>query len=103
MCWEDDHGLCVRICRERSCYVCRFYPDIVLVGSLFYDAASISVYATPGKGLLVHCKGFGMKRPDKIAQTFNTASASAEILTRRLPNQCDLLIRQLAWSLAWRK
>jgi hypothetical protein len=52
MSWEDDHGLCVRIWKERSFYVCRFYPGIVLVGGLFYYAASISVYAMSGKELL---------------------------------------------------
>jgi len=66
---EDDHGLPVRFWKERSFYVCRFYPGIVLVGSLFYDATRNSVYGMSGKGLLVHCKGFGRNRPDKITKT----------------------------------
>jgi len=68
MSWKNDQVLCVRTWKERSFYVCRFYPGIFLLGSLFYDAASISVYAMSVKELLVHCKGFGMNRPNKTTK-----------------------------------
>jgi hypothetical protein len=71
---EYDHGFCVRFWKERSFYVCRFYSGIVLVGSLLYDAAIISVYATSGRELLVHCKGFGWNRPNKITKTVGQQS-----------------------------
>ena len=46
-------------------------------------------------------EGTGLTKSRK--QPVNTASAPAEILTGRLTNKCELLIYQLAWSLAWRK